>query len=364
MDCGTPCILTSKILILNCFARIFRRRRGNTVSRTLRIAYRLFFISPVFSCLVAGWQVQVPRAEQIRATVTHLELQLVQVSEAGRVVAGEAVAAHILRPGARQPVPSRAAPHLAPVPQPLRRADALRGRAAGRALQKPQQRWQQRHGARPARLAVLRRDENPLARQIHIAPAQPRYLVRANPRIQHQPHRRQTNAAAVFLRRVHQLLRLLRCQNLDAFLLHARSIHPRHRVLAAPAALHRRGEHPAERQPRLLSLPGCLKSRLNIRRTLRRSDAPHPPFRQPGAALHEAPHHIAEIAERPRPPVLPRLQSRRHRFFERYRLFLQSERLFPLLQAPQCSLHSSSARPDGGTRYLRRFQKRYFCAFQ
>ena len=29
MDCGTPCILTSKILILNCFARIFRRRRGN-----------------------------------------------------------------------------------------------------------------------------------------------------------------------------------------------------------------------------------------------------------------------------------------------------------------------------------------------
>ena len=65
---------------------------------------------------------------------------------------------------------------------------------------------------------------------------------------------------------------------------------------------HCRGEHPAERQPRFLPLPWCLKSRSNIRRALRRRDAAHPPPLQPGAALHEPPRHIAEIAERPRLP--------------------------------------------------------------
>ena len=61
----------------------------------------------------------------------HLELQLVQVAVFGGVVAGEAVAAHILPPGACQAVPAGSLTHLAPVPQPLRRADALWGRAVG-----------------------------------------------------------------------------------------------------------------------------------------------------------------------------------------------------------------------------------------
>ena len=47
------------------------------------------------------------------------------------MVAGEAVAAHILPPWACQAVPAGSLTHLAPVAQPLRRADALWGRAVG-----------------------------------------------------------------------------------------------------------------------------------------------------------------------------------------------------------------------------------------
>ena len=73
-------------------------------------------------------QVQIPRAEQLRAAVAHLQLQFVQVAEMGGVVARVAVAADVLRPGSRQAVPSGTAAHRSPVAQPLRRADALRGR--------------------------------------------------------------------------------------------------------------------------------------------------------------------------------------------------------------------------------------------
>ena len=81
---------------------------------------------------ISGGDNQVAGAEQIGAAVAHLELQLVQVAVHGGVVAGEAVAAHILPPGACQAVPAGSLTHLAPVPQPLRRADALWGRAAVR----------------------------------------------------------------------------------------------------------------------------------------------------------------------------------------------------------------------------------------
>ena len=108
-----------------------------------------------------------------------------QVAEMGGVVAGVAVAADVLRPGARQAVPARSLSHRSPVVQPLRRADALRSSAPGRALQHPQQRRQQRHGARAARLAVLRGYQHAFARQIHIGPGEPRHLVRTNPCIEH-----------------------------------------------------------------------------------------------------------------------------------------------------------------------------------
>ena len=44
--------------------------------------------------------------------MTHLELQLVQVAVFGGVVAGEAVAAHILPPWACQAVPAGSLTHL------------------------------------------------------------------------------------------------------------------------------------------------------------------------------------------------------------------------------------------------------------
>ena len=195
-------------------------------------------------------QIQIPRAQQLRAAVAHLQLQLVQVAEMGGVVARVAVAADVLRPGARQAVPAGLLPHRAPVAQPLRRADALWGRGLCCA-QQLQCRAQQRHGAGSACLAVLRGDVDPLARQIHIGPGEPLHLVRANPCIEHQPYGGQTNAALVLPRGLYQLLRFLRRQNRHRLFHHARGFHPRHRVLAAPAALHRRGKHPAERQPRL-----------------------------------------------------------------------------------------------------------------
>ena len=168
--------------------------------------------------------------------------------------------------------------------------------------------------------------------------------MRAYARIQHHAHRRQAAAPAVAARRAQQLFYLLRRQDTDALLLHHRHIHLLHRVLTAPATLHRRAEHRTEDAPCLRPLARRGEGLLDVRRTLLRPYTAHTPLRQPLAALHESPCHIAVVAQRPRSAFFPRRQRLRYRLFKAHRLFLPLQLLRTQCYALQRSLHLVSTR--------------------
>ena len=159
-----------------------------------------------------------------------------------------------------------------------------------------------RHPPCTARLAVAGQDVNRPLLQIHLLPAQPCHLMRADSRVKHHPHRRRAAATLVLFRCCGYLLNLLRRENRHLLLHHSRRFHSRHGIRIAPAPLHGGRKHPTQNQPRLLPLPRCLKRLLNIPRTLLRSDATHPPPRQPRTPLHKPPRKIPEIIHCPRSP--------------------------------------------------------------
>ena len=175
--------------------------------------------------------------------------------------------------------------------------------------------------------------------------------MRADSGIQHHAHRRQAAAPAVAARRAQQLLYLLRRQNADALLLHHRHIHLLHRVFAAPATLHSRAEHRAEHAPCLRPLARGAEGLLYVRSTLLRAYAAHPPLRQPLATFHEAPCHIAVVAQRPRTAFFPRRQRLRHRLFKAHRLLLPLQLLRTQCYALQRTLHLVSTRLQRSPRH-------------
>lgn len=179
-----------------------------------------------------------------------------------------------------------------------------------------------------------------MLRQIHLLPGQAFHLVRADAGKEHDAYRRRTAAALVVLRRGGKSVNFLRGENLHRLFLHPRRIYPRHRIRIAPPALHRRGEHPAQNQPRLLPLPRRIESLLHIRRAFLRGDAPHPPLRQPRTAFEEAPREVSEIVKRPLPPVLPRFQCFLHRLFKGHGFLLLPQSGFPRCQTFPHPIHS------------------------
>ena len=178
-----------------------------------------------------------------------------------------------------------------------------------------------------------------MLRQIHLLPGQPFHLVRADAGKEHDAYRRRAAAALVVLRRGGKAFNFLRGKNLHRLFLHPWRIHPRHRIGIAPPALHRRGEHPAQNQPRLLPLPRRIESLLHIRRAFLRRDTPHPPLRQPRTAFEEAPREVSEIVKRPLPPVLPRFQCFLHRLFKGHGFLLLPQSCFPCCNTLSCPFH-------------------------
>ncbi len=234
--------------------------------------------------------------------MTHFQLKLGVVAEGGQVVRGEGVPQDVRLPtleagsavqaGAETSPVRRTDPLVPGTPDVLQ--DACQGREDGDV-------------PGTAGLAVVRGDADDTVIEPYVTPAQALHLIRAHTRVEHDGGRGEAGAALEGLGGAHESPDFFLAQDADALFFNAFRLHLAHRVFRAPASFARRGEHPAEDESRFVPLPRRVESLLDVFLAFLGGDAAHAPIRQTLAPFHEAPRDAAEVAQRPCPPILPRL---------------------------------------------------------
>ncbi len=301
--------------------------------------------------MVHSFHGDVARTQQLRRAVAHFQLKLGVVAEGGQVVRGEGVPQDVRLPVDETGFSVQACSETTPV----RRANPLVPGTLD-ALQDTCQGPEDGDMSCAAGLAVARGGADDAIIKPHIVPAQPLHFVRAHARVEHDGCGGETGAVLEGLGGVHESPDFLFVQDVDALFFNAFRFHFAHRVFRAPASLARRGEDPAEDEPRLVPLPWRVESLLDVLFAFLGGDAAHAPIRQPLAPSHEPFRDAAEVAQRPFPSVLPRLQCLFNRPCKGDRLFAPPQFFLPRLNARHGALHASPPRFQRSFRHQRSFQ--------
>ncbi len=283
--------------------------------------------------------------------MTHFQLQLGVVAEGGQMVRGKGVPQHVRLPVLEVGSAVQAGASSSPV----RRTDPL---ALGtvNALQDARQRREDGDVPCAAGLAMVRGDADDSVVEPHVAPAQAFHFVRAHACVEHDGGCGEAGAALEGLGGVHQPPDLLLVQDSDALFFDALRLHPAHWVLRTPPPLARRGKDPAEDESRFVPLPRRVESLLDVFLAFLGGDAAHAPIRQTLAASHESFRDVAEVAQSPRPAVLPRFPCFFHSPGKGHCLFAPPQFLLSRRNARHGALHASSPRLQRPFGHQRRFQ--------